>query len=68
MQNAKDAIEIVQHNTFQKKDIKFLLTDYNRPVEFEWQLAAYLYMSNQNNRNRMVLTTKNNFTTEFMCT
>ena len=25
-----------------------MLTEYNRPVEFEWQLAAYHSISNQN--------------------
>ena len=36
-------------DTFQKKDIKFLLIELNEPVKLLWKMALFFDTSNQNN-------------------
>ena len=59
--------------TISKKDTKFLLMKWNKPVKFYWRLASYMYLdiSYQNNCHRMlqcVSTRKNKSITEFEST
>ena len=43
--------------------MKFLVIELNKTVKFWWKLVAFFKTSNQNNSNRMILTTKQIYTT-----
>ena len=40
-QIAQMMLVLVWSNTFQKKDMKFLLIEFDKPIKFQWKLALY---------------------------